>query len=481
MISPRIELRDAQEAFEDVEGGPGLPEVDVVPQVQADGGAGLPAAVLALGDPEEVAGAVDGDVELRAEPAGGVHAAGGDADLVGEHEVAQHTDAETAVGVQLYGRVGLSPLGAFEFEVQLLGEAGAGVGEDAPQLGFAHADAVVLAFQVGAAVLVHALAELDAAFVGESGAQGVGAVQVLGPRPAVAAGVEGVLVELADGQVPVTVQLHAHQQAAHPAFIQPEPRPAGEGAGGGGGLVGGEAGGEGVRGEYAADGVEELVGPGRVLAQAFDHRLVPAFGAQDGQVEGAAPDGQFEGPAQIGEVDLVRDAEVFGDDVGQRGRLDRGAVGEGDDERQPRFPDVLFAGGAQVVVLAEAGEVVAVGDVGASAEAVQDGADPLEGEGFAEFVQHRQSVEDVADALGIGEVLVLVEPAVVEPPADGRGGVGAGAGAVGEQIVGLDELLVGRPVAVGCGRGLEVGRADGRPGGGQVQGADPVEKGDDRQ
>ena len=49
--------------------------------------------------------------------------------------------------------------------------------------------------------------------------------QVLGARLAVAAGVQRVLVQLADGQGRVAVQLLAHEQLLHPVLGEPEPDP----------------------------------------------------------------------------------------------------------------------------------------------------------------------------------------------------------------------------------------------------------------
>ena len=89
---------------------------------------------------------------VAAQPAG-VHG-----DLVGQHEVAQHADAEAAVGEQLHRRVEPGPLGLLLEELGQVAEAHAGLGEDLAELAYAHADAVVDAVQVRPAVVVDALA-----------------------------------------------------------------------------------------------------------------------------------------------------------------------------------------------------------------------------------------------------------------------------------------------------------------------------------
>jgi hypothetical protein len=166
---------------------------------------------------EEAAAARDADlVDFPVWQALLVVMTGADGHLVRQHEIAEHADAELAVGDHPQRRIEGRPGGLLSTELLPVDKALSGVAEDMLQRAEVHANAIVRALDEGAAV-IGALSERDAA-------RPLDRIAVLNPpvllpgRPP-AARVERVLVELADGQSGVVaVELAAHEQLADLLF-----------------------------------------------------------------------------------------------------------------------------------------------------------------------------------------------------------------------------------------------------------------------
>ncbi len=362
------------------------------------------------------------------------HAAGADHDLVGQHEVAQDADAETGVGVE--AELGFREFAPGDLFLDVLGqvdEAGAALGEDAAEFGQAHADAVVAALQVGAAVGADALDELDPALPGRR--RPARALEVLRAAVPVPQRVQRVLVQLADRQFTVAVELFAHEELLDAVLGELEADAVGE-------LVGGVAveadpaavgvGGQGAeRGQggvvVPVDLAEEGVDAGGVFPQGDLDGWVGAHRVQGAADAGVAPVGAAHGDHEFAEVDAVVDAEVLHDDLGQVDGVDGHRVGrleQGGDQGRAHLVFVAGGGGDDVVVVEGAGRAAGGPADGERSRPVflQQPHQAVGGE----CVGHpwrlvgaaRHLAEEGLEGLRRVQLRLLDQPAVEQPPAD---------------------------------------------------------------
>ncbi|CAM5470183.1 hypothetical protein SPURM210S_07523 [Streptomyces purpurascens] len=422
-------------------------------------------------DPEQIPRPRDRHLQQPPGSAVPAHAAGADHDLVGQHEVAQDADAETGVGVE--AELGLREFAPGDLFLDVLGqvdEAGAALGEDAAEFGEAHADAVVAALEVGAAVGADALDELDPALPGRGGA--AGALEVLRAAVPVPQRVQRVLVQLADRQFTVAVELFAHEEFLDAVLGELEADAVGELVGGvaveadpaavGVGRQGAERGQGGV--VVPVDLAEEGVDAGGVFPQGDLDGRVGAHRVQGAADTGVAPVGAAHGDHEFAEVDAVVDAEVLHDDLGQVDGVDGHRVGrleQGGHQGRAHLVLVAGGGGDDVVVVEGAGRAAGGPADGEGGRAVflQQPHQPVR----AQRVGHprrlvgaaRHLAEEGLELLRRVQLRLLDQPAVEKPPADalhgaaGRGLVVQGAQPALEAGEALAELAEAGVVGAG--------------------------------